>query len=247
MNTKTEFSMLKTAPLGLFVLMSLLLLAVAACSPSQGATIGEARATAEVQATEQAIEEDTTAVNAFVNVTAYCDENPVRCVESGNPESDIVVFEFSDYGCSGCKSFNDNITPGFKSQYVDTDQVRFLKVISAPLYPVRWDSRPSAEAVMCANELGEGTAFHEGIFSIQVAGGNPSKRQLVDLAEGVGLDGDTFSDCIDSNKYEKAVNETTVLAQENGVTSTPTVLINGQKPANTSLSSIGQLISQLQQ
>lgn len=246
MNTKTELSLSKTAPLGLFLIMSLLLL-VAACSSSEGSTIGDSRATAEVLATEGAEEAEQLATDAFANVTAYCDDNPIRCIESGDPDSDIIVFEFSDYGCSGCKSFNDNITPGFKSQFVDTNQVRFLKVISAPLYPARWDSRPTAEAVMCANELGEGTAFHEAVFSVQVAGGNPSTRQMLDVGEDVGLDRDAFGDCIDSNKYAQAVNETTVLAQENGVTSTPTVLINGQRPANTSLSSIGQLISQLQQ
>lgn len=245
---KTIISMLKTNQLRVFLLASFTLLIVVACSGAQeGATIGEARATAEVRSTEQAIAVIEQSENALKNVTAYCDEHPLRCIDSGNPESDIVVFEFSDYGCPGCKSFNDNIAPEFISQYVDTGEVRFLKVISAPMYPARWDTRYTAEAVVCANELGQGAGFHKGIFDVQVAGGNATRQQMGDVAEDVGLNRSNFLDCVDSNRHAKAVNETTVLAQENGVTLTPTVMVNGQKPASTSLSSMGQLISQLQQ
>lgn len=228
--------------IGLFALglIGLLIYTFVGGDSNEGQTIGERNAAYEATATAQfeALPQGTEVLDSLEN---YCDASPNLCLVSGDPDSDIVVHEVSDYGCGSCATFNQGVIPQFKSEFVETDEVKFVKIISAPLYPNMWDSRQSAEAVLCANDQGRGNEYHEQIFGIQVAGGNPPMKALVDLAENLGLDSNSFESCVKSGDYRLDVEKSTLLVQQNGVTGTPTVFVNGEK-ATATASGIAQAI-----
>lgn len=48
------------------------------------------------------------------------------------------------------------------------------------------------------------------------------------MAAGLGLDSNTFDQCMDSGKYTSYVQQQTTTAQQFGVSSTPAFLVNGQ-------------------
>lgn len=54
-----------------------------------------------------------------------------------------------------------------------------------------------------------------------------SKENLKKLAEQLGLDMTAFNDCLDTGKYTQIIQQQTSMAQQIGVRSTPSFIING--------------------
>jgi protein-disulfide isomerase len=87
----------------------------------------------------------------------------------------------------------------------------------------------SAEASECAADQDAFWEYHEKLFASQ-SGENQgafNKDKLKELAVELGLDTETFNECLDSGKHTMAVQESTQIAQSIGVRSTPAFLING--------------------
>lgn len=87
----------------------------------------------------------------------------------------------------------------------------------------------SAEASECAADQDAFWEYHEKLFASQ-SGENQgafNKDKLKELAAELGLDTETFNECLDSGKHTMAVQEATQIAQSIGVRSTPAFLING--------------------
>jgi predicted DsbA family dithiol-disulfide isomerase len=55
-----------------------------------------------------------------------------------------------------------------------------------------------------------------------------SKDNLKGFAEQLGLDTTAFNECLDSGKYTDIVQQETSAAQQIGVQSTPSFVVNGQ-------------------
>ena len=55
-----------------------------------------------------------------------------------------------------------------------------------------------------------------------------NKDTLKQLAKDLGLDSKTFDECLDSGKYAELIQNQTATAQQLGVRSTPSFVINGQ-------------------
>jgi protein-disulfide isomerase len=88
----------------------------------------------------------------------------------------------------------------------------------------------AAEASECAGDQDRFWEYHDLLFDSQ-SGENQgafSKDNLKKLARPLGLDQAAFDQCLDSGKYERLVQDETNAAQQLGVRSTPTFLINGE-------------------
>ena len=72
-------------------------------------------------------------------------------------------------------------------------------------------------------------AYHDALFANQGKGENVFTRAgLKDIAEQIGLDGNAFSNCLNSNQMATEVQADLVDGNAKGVESTPTLFINGQ-------------------
>jgi len=92
------------------------------------------------------------------------------------------------------------------------------------------ESNWAAEAAECAADQDKFWAYHDKLYESQ-AGENQgafNKDNLKKFAEEIGLDTQTFNECLDSGKYTSLIQEDTQAAQSLGVQSTPTFLVNGQ-------------------
>lgn len=94
------------------------------------------------------------------------------------------------------------------------------------------ESQWAAEASECAGEQSESAfwAYHDLLFESQNGEnqGAFNKENLKQFAADLGLDTETFNECLDSGKYTSVVQSETQLAQSIGVRSTPSFLVNGQ-------------------
>ena len=93
------------------------------------------------------------------------------------------------------------------------------------------ESQWAAEASECAGEQGEAAfwAYHDILFDNQ-SGENQgafNKDNLKGFAADLGLDTESFNQCLDSGKYTSVVETDTQTAQSIGVRSTPSFLVNG--------------------
>ncbi len=120
------------------------------------------------------------------------------------------------------------------ADYVATGKVVF------EYYPVAFLDRPgdkagpestqAAEAALCALDQGKFWAYHDTLFANQGQenSGAFSKSRLKEMAKVAGLDTGQFNDCLDSGKHRDEVQKLTQDAVSKGVTSTPSVEVNGK-------------------
>jgi protein-disulfide isomerase len=138
-----------------------------------------------------------------------------------NPEASIVITEFGDFGCHGCQAWHeagirDNILRFYG------DDVAFVWRD----FPVITSRSPkAAQAGQCAHDQGQFWAYHDHVYE---HGQRLSETSLKAYASDIGLDMATFSQCLDSNKYQRIAEKGTEDARQLRLRGTPSFLINGQ-------------------
>jgi protein-disulfide isomerase len=87
----------------------------------------------------------------------------------------------------------------------------------------------AAEAAECAADQNKYWEYHDKLFASQNGEnqGAFEKENLKQFAADLGLDSDEFNACMDSGKHTELVKSDTTLAQQIGVQSTPSFLVNG--------------------
>ena len=110
--------------------------------------------------------------------------------------------------------------------YVNSGKVRFGYWNFAFLGE---ESLWAAEAAECAADQDKYWEYHDKLFTSQ-AGENQgafAKENLKQFAAELGLDSDQFNECMDSGKHTELIQSDTSMAQQIGVQSTPSFLVNG--------------------
>ena len=144
------------------------------------------------------------------------EEDPVR----GSLDAPIEIVEFSDFDCPYCKRATDTLA----RLLVDYgDQIRFVyKDYPLPSHP---NAFKAAEAGNCANDQGKFWEFHDKLFESQ---GALDVGSLKEYAVELGLDANTFTTCLDSGRYASQVERDLEIGAGYGVSSTPTLFVNGR-------------------
>jgi protein-disulfide isomerase len=149
----------------------------------------------------------------------------------GDPNASVTVVEYADFQCPYCERFFSDAGTKIREQYVKTGKVKMIYRDFSFLGP---ESTASAEAAECAKDQGKFWAYHDAIYNTEAVdakenNGNLNRSLFLGLAKNLKLDTDAFTSCMDSNKYTSVVTKSTTDAQALGVSSTPTIFVNGQK------------------
>ena len=94
-----------------------------------------------------------------------------------------------------------------------------------PLTQIHPQAFKAAEAGHCAAEQGKFWEYHDKLF------GNQQALQpdfLKQYAKDAGMDAEKFGTCLDSSKYAERVRDSVAAGSQLGVSSTPTVFVNGR-------------------
>ena len=150
----------------------------------------------------------------------------------GSPDAPITIVEYSDYQCPFCLRHFQQTMPQFQS-YIDAGQVRYL-FKDFPLHTIHPQAQKAHEAARCAGELGGNETYwqmHDLLFARQEEWASVAVPQHVavfkQLADEANLPTADFAECLDSGRYEEAVNEELNEGIELGVRGTPAFFING--------------------
>jgi protein-disulfide isomerase len=154
----------------------------------------------------------------------------------GPADAPVVVMEFADFQCPYCGLFHADIQDQLIERYVATGQVRFEfhHYIVIDNNVGGSESRHAAIASECANEQGAFWPFHALLFANQQGEGQGgfSDSRLRSLAQALDLDLGQFNGCFTSSAAAAAVTADEQLAQQFGLYSVPSLLVNGQRLAN---------------
>ena len=92
------------------------------------------------------------------------------------------------------------------------------------------ESVSAAEASECANEQNQFWQYHDTLFLNQRGEniGTFDNPALKNFAAAIGLDQESFDECLDSGRYRNQIGADQRSAAGIGVTSSPTIVINEQ-------------------
>ena len=171
------------------------------------------------------------AVNA--QEAADVDTSSITEMALGNPDSDVAVIEYASFTCPHCATFHANQFKKLKADYIDTGKIHFM-------YRDVYFDRLGLWASMVARCGGEEKFF--GLTSLiykqqkeWIGSGDPvqAANALRKLGKVAGLGEEQIEACLtDQDKAKTLVAWYQKNAEEHDVTSTPMVVINGEKHSN---------------
>ncbi len=153
-----------------------------------------------------------------VNARTMIDDDPW----AGSKDARVVVVEFSDFQCPACASAYP-VVKELKEKY--GDQILFV-YRDFPIHSIHPRAQKAAEAAQCAFEQDRFWEFHDILFERQNDWANIGVPKFKEYAVELGLDADSFNQCLDSDKYREEVQTDLQEGSHFGVQATPTFFIN---------------------
>lgn len=165
----------------------------------------------------------------YLDIVSFSAENGAVII--GNPDATVELVEYASLTCGHCKDFHLDVLSSIKKDYIATGKVRFV-FQEFPTPPVEIALAGFAIA-RCTGESGYlGTlddffSNQDAIFTSGRAG--TIGQTLIELAERNGIKESEFEACITNQNYRRAVSESVNFGQSQGVNSTPSLYLNGER------------------
>lgn len=159
-------------------------------------------------------------------VVTYLDPLRTDVATAGYPargpaNAPLTIVEFADFECPYC----GGLYPTLK--LVETNYAGKVRLVyrQFPLVNSHPHAQKAAEASLCAMEQGHFWEFYDSLFSRQ---NELEVSQLKARAATLKLDTTAFDACLDSGKQAAAIRKDQDDGRKSGVSSTPTLFINGR-------------------
>jgi len=166
-------------------------------------------------------------LRAAAAVTIYLDPPRTVVKASGSDRSrgtgsaPVELVEFADFQCPYCARAS-SVMEKILAKYGDRVRVVWKDF---PL-PNHTDAFRAAQAGRCSDEQQMFWPYHDRLFASQSA---LKRTDLRKYASEVGLDERAFEECFDSQRHAKSITQDLEDGRRAGVSSTPTVFINGRR------------------
>ena len=155
----------------------------------------------------------------------------------GDPDAPVTVVEFSDYQCPFCSRHVHETWPEL-AEYVQLGKVKHV-FRDYPIESLHPQAFKAHEAAHCAGDQDEYWEMHATLFANQTA---LDASELVGHAEELGLDVETFRQCLDDGDHAEAVRAGIAEGETLGISATPTFLIGRTDPESDTLAAVQALV-----
>ena len=150
----------------------------------------------------------------------------------GDPNAPVKVIEFSNFGCSHCRTFALENEAQFVKDYVDTGKVYFTyKVFQFS----EDETLNAAEAAYCAGDQNRFFEMQKLLFENSSFSGAFADSSITSYAKQLGLDVAAFNQCVENDEQLEKIRTDTANARDLGVTGTPMFDVNGTIVYSTTL------------
>ena len=143
-----------------------------------------------------------------------------RIVAAGPADAPVSVVVYSDYSCPYCQSWSQDTQPAVE-EYAERGDVRLewrdVSILGE-------ESTRAATAAAAAAQQDAYWEYHEALFANMSA---RSEDQLIDLARGLDLDVEQFTDHLTDPNVLSLVQANMQEAQALGLQSTPSFIVGG--------------------
>jgi protein-disulfide isomerase len=145
----------------------------------------------------------------------------------GDPNAPVKVVEFADFQCPYCQLYWQQIEPTIIQKYISTNKIYYTY---SPMAFLGQESIDAAEAAYCANDQGKFWEYRDYLFTNHTGEnvGDFTQDKLISMAKKMNLDVSSFTSCLTTGKYAQAVNDANTYASNQGVNSTPSIMVNGK-------------------
>ena len=163
-------------------------------------------------------------------LSAWASDDPrVGDIVFGDETAPVTVIEYLSLSCPHCKRFHTATWPEFKKNYVDTGKVQFIMRDLFTNEPAFW----AGLIARCGGQAGYSPMIDQ-FFKKQNEWTSGSPAQMGDEIRKIGklngLSQEAVDACLSDQDYARAVfNDSHEKAQADGVSQTPTFIINGEK------------------
>jgi protein-disulfide isomerase len=150
------------------------------------------------------------------------DDDPIL----GSPDAPVTMIEYSEYLCPFCRRFTLETLPRIEEEYIDTGKVKLV----FRDFPVHGQSAAAIAMVAeCAADQGKFWEMHVMLFerAEEWSESEDLMGTFRSYAEEIGIDPDELTNCLELGTTWERILEDYQIGQQDGVSGTPSFLING--------------------
>ena len=142
-------------------------------------------------------------------------------------DAPVVLEEWFDFACPACATSSDALSRTI-GDLVDSGDVQ---VVYHPLsFVTPTGSALAANAFGCASDAGVAREFHAAVLGAQSQDGTEfTNEQLVDIGTEIGIEGDSFAECVNEGTYQEWVDNVAESGLDADIAVTPTFVVNGEQ------------------
>ena len=182
---------------------------------------------------------------AFAQETEI-DTSIISDMQLGNPDAPVTVIEYASYTCPHCATFHKGPYKQLKADYIDTGKINF---IYREVYFDRYGLWASMIA-RCGEDQDRFFGISDLLYERQAEwsrAGTPPQiaDELRTIGRLAGIENEALESCLqDAQMAQTLVAWYQENAEEHGVRSTPSFVINGQTYSNMSYTEMSSLIDE---
>ncbi|MGI9390460.1 MAG: DsbA family protein [Boseongicola sp.] len=184
---------------------------------------------------------------AVAQDAADIDTSGIPDMSIGNPDSVVTVIEYASFTCPHCAAFHTDAFKDLKADYIDTDKINYI-------YREVYFDRFGLWAAIVAR-CGDGAenryfGIADMLYSQQQDWARQSDAaeivgRLRRIGKTAGLSDGQLDQCLtDADNAQTLYARYLQQAEADGITSTPSFLINGEKYTNMSYDEMKAIIDQ---
>lgn len=160
----------------------------------------------------------------------------------GQMSAPVTVIEYASFTCSHCANWWVNVSPEFKSRFVDTGRVRLvMRDLPTPPQEFSW---PAAILARCAAPERFFDVFGVLItYGYVISNDDDAALWLTMAGQAGGMAIEDIVACFEDPMNAQALESRIAASHSMGVNSTPTFFVNGQRMEATDLDSFETVIA----
>ncbi|WP_336325746.1 DsbA family protein [Halovenus sp. HT40] len=151
---------------------------------------------------------------------------PLSVPLKGDPEAAVTVKVYEDIACPHCATYQTEILPQIESKYLDSDEIRyeFHDMVLPVDKQVSWEAANAARSVQ---NRADDSVFFQYLGALFENQGDLSPEMYEQLAAELTVEESGVREDATEQAYDETVSHYTSEAEDEGIDSTPTVVVNG--------------------
>lgn len=167
----------------------------------------------------------TSGMVALAGCTASTSDGAENVPVLGDENADVTLEVYEDMGCPACGEYAQNSFPSVRSQYVDTNQIRYehrdlMSTTQGPL------AANAAREVLERHGNDAFWEFKSEVFADQGGFRNSPTSTIESISDELGFDTQAILDAADDRAHSDAIDADESRASSLGASTTPSFVVN---------------------